>query len=59
MSALFGSAEAAKFRESGEFSDCVQNVREKVTNLKLLHSAKRPMNEFSQKVLRNVGSRKR
>ena len=31
MFALFGFVEAAKFRDSGEFSDCVQNVGGKVT----------------------------
>ena len=53
--ALFGFVEAAKFRDSGEFSDFVQNVWEKVTK-EILHSAKRPRNEFSPRVLLNVGS---
>ena len=43
MFALFAFVEAAKFRDSGEFSDCVQNVGEKVTK-KILHSVKRPKN---------------
>ena len=33
----------AKLRDSGEFSDCVQNVGGKVTK-KILHSVKRPRN---------------
>ena len=37
MFALFGFVEAAKFRDSGKFSDCVQNVGGKVTK-KILHS---------------------
>ena len=41
MFALFGFVEAAKFRDSGEFSDCVQNVGGKVTK-EILHSVKRP-----------------
>ena len=72
MFALFGFVEAAKFRDSGEFSDCVQNVGGKVTK-KILHSVKRPRNatsflsrstwlgggvgtRFRPKVLRNIGS---
>ena len=72
MFALFGFVEAAKFRDSGEFSDCVQNVARKVTK-KILHSVKRPRNatsfpsrspwlgsgvgtRFRPKVLRNIGS---
>ena len=47
--------EAAKFRDSGEFSDFVQNVWEKVIK-EILHSAKRPRNEFRPRVLLNVGS---
>ena len=39
MFALFGFVEAAKFRDSGEFSDYVQNVGEKVAK-KILHSVK-------------------
>ena len=46
MFALFGFVEAAKFRNSGEFSDCVQNVRGKVTKKKL-HGVKRPRNATS------------
>ena len=46
MFALFGFVEAAKFRDSGEFSDCVQNVGEKVSK-KILHSVKRPKNATS------------
>ena len=47
MFPLFGFVEAAKFRDSGEFSDCVQN----------LHGAERPRNEFRLEVLGNdVGS---
>ena len=38
--ALFGFVEAAKFRDLGEFSDCVQNVGGKVTK-KILHGVKR------------------
>ena len=58
--ALFGFVEAAKFRDSGEFSDSVQTVWQKVTK-EILHSAKRPRNMFSPKVLLNVcsGSLKR
>ena len=72
MFALFGFVEAVKFRDSGEFSDYVQNVGGKVTK-KILHSMKRPRNatlflsrspwlwgrvgtRFRPKVLRNVGS---
>ena len=72
MFALFGFVEAAKFRDSEEFSDCVQNVGGKVTK-KIVHSVKRPRNatsflslppwlgggvrtRFRPKVLRNVGS---
>ena len=40
MFALFGFVEAAKFRDTGEFSDCVQNVRGKVTK-KNVHGVKR------------------
>ena len=47
--------EAAKFTDSGEFSDFVQTVWEKVIK-EILHSAKRPRNEFSPRVLLNVGS---
>ena len=47
--------EAAKFRDSGEFSDFVQTVWEKVIK-EILHSTKRPRNEFSPRVLLNVGS---
>ena len=46
MFALFGFVEAAKFRDSGEFSDCVQNVGGKVTQKKL-HVVKRPGNATS------------
>ena len=46
MFALFGFVEAAKFRDSGEFSDCVQNVGGKLTK-KILHSVKRPRNATS------------
>ena len=46
MFALFGFVKAAKFRDSGGFSDCVQNVGEKVTK-KILHSVKRPKNATS------------
>ena len=46
--------EAAKFRDSGEFSDCVQNVWGKTKSI--LHGAERPRNEFRPKALRNVGS---
>ena len=46
MFALFGFVEAAKFRDSCEFSDCVQNVGGKVTK-KILHSVKRPRNATS------------
>ena len=72
MFALFGFVEAAKFRDSSEFSDYVQNVGGKVTK-KILHSVKRPRNatsflsrspwigagvgtRYRPKVLRNVGS---
>ena len=43
---LFGFVEAAKFRDSGEFSDCVQNVGGKVTKT-IFHSVKRPRNATS------------
>ena len=46
MFALFGFVEAAKFRDSGEFSDYVQNVGGKVTK-KNLHGAKRRRNAIS------------
>ena len=72
MFALFDFVEAAKFRDSGEFSDCVQNVGGKVTQI-ILYSVKRPRNatsflsrspwlgggvgtRFRPKVLRNIGS---
>ena len=43
---LFGFVEAAKFRDSGEFSDCVQNVGGKVIKT-IFHSVKRPRNATS------------
>ena len=46
MFALFGFVEAAKFGDSGEFSDGVQNVGRKVTK-KILHGAKGPRNATS------------
>ena len=46
MFALFGFLEAAKFRDLGEFSDCIQNVGGKVTK-KILHGAKPPRNATS------------
>ena len=55
MFALFGFVEAAKFRDSGEFSDCFQDVWGKVTK-RILHGAERPRDEFRPKVLRHVGS---
>ena len=46
MFELFGFVQAAKFRDSGEFSDYVENVGGKVTK-KILHGAKRPRNASS------------
>ena len=64
---LFGFVRATKFRDSSEFSECVQNVSvksclpsqclyvNKCTAKKIMQRAKRPRNEFSPTVLHRTG----
>ena len=61
---FFGFVEAKKFRDSSEYSDCVQNVVQRVASpinvisdvkqIFFLQRAKRPRYEFSASVLRRT-----
>ena len=60
---LFGFVKAAKFGDSSEYSDCIQNFCAKsclpcqilyIKQKKKLQSAEKPRNEFSATVLRSA-----
>ena len=60
---LFGFVKAAKFRDSSEYSECVQNVWAKsclpcqtlyIKQKKILPSAEKPRYEFNATVLRST-----